>query len=102
MEKEATIICAANLTGTDKCPRDCRNCIYGGDIAITWTEYAYGIERDFIQYFPSREAVKQAFHEAQGIYDNIWNAEVANNSVGQKITTLQTWLNKNFPEWWKP
>jgi hypothetical protein len=98
---EATVICSANLSGTDKCPRNCRACFYGGNIAIQWTEYAYGITQNRIQYFPDKETVKNEYIEAQNTYFSmaVNSAEVANNSIGQKMNALQTWLNQNFPDW---
>lgn len=102
-ERPASVVCAAGLSGTDKCPNNCRNCFYGGNIAIAWTEYAYGQTTDYIQYYPSKEAVREDFYATRETYFHMAanSAEVANNSSGQKMTALQTWLSTNFPDWFK-
>jgi len=97
------VIVACEHSSSSDCPNDCRACIHGGPIAVEWTEYAYGIERDFIKHYMDKETVLADFREAQKGYFSIppAYAEVANNGIGQKMGTLQAWLNDNFKNWWE-
>jgi len=53
------VVCAANMTGSDQCPHDCRKCFLGGDRAIEWSFDGH----DYIKYYPNRETIQQEVKE---------------------------------------
>jgi len=57
------IVCAASLTASAQCPKDCRKCFFGGEIAVQWSFSGQG----YVQYYPNRETIRQ---EVQ-IYENL-------------------------------
>lgn len=81
-ELNVTVVCAANLSASPKCPSNCGKCWYGGRIPVHWMFRDQG----FVQFYSSGEAISQEYDALQYDYAHNTFAEK------EKFVALKEWL----------
>lgn len=81
------VVCAANLTASDKCPHDCFNCWCGGNFTIHWNLNGQG----YVQHYSSRESILTDF---EALKDQ-WLSE-GEDHIKAKMEALKTWLDSDM------